>query len=59
MGYARVCIQTAGDHLFWEQGVLRETGVQSQGLKVQTGDRGVPLPRVSPSLPRPHSPGSS
>ena len=39
MGDVRVCVQAAGDHLFWEQGVLGQEGVHSQqGLRVQGGD---------------------
>ena len=34
MGHARVCIQTARDHLFWEQGVLGAKGARSQGLRI-------------------------
>lgn len=40
-----MCIKTAGHHLFWEQGMLGEKGVRTQGWRVQAGDRGVLVPR--------------
>lgn len=38
MGYACLCIQTAGDHLFWEQGMLGKK--RSQGSKVKNSGWG-------------------
>lgn len=38
MGYACLCIQTAGDHLFWEQGMLGKKGVRDRRSRIQAGD---------------------
>lgn len=45
MGYAHVCIETAGDHLFWEQGVLGAGRGQGSGVRDRESRLGL---RVSP-----------
>lgn len=40
MGYACLCIQTARDHLFWEQGVLGKKEMRNQSSRIQAGVRG-------------------
>lgn len=45
MGYTSVCIETAGDHFFWEQGVLRVEKCQGSGLQCPVQAQGIPAPR--------------
>jgi hypothetical protein len=55
MGYACVCIKTARNHLFWEQGVLGKKRVSDQGSRIQAGMK----MSWSPDPPPIHSLGSS